>query len=136
MEDPSLSLDAAIWSIITLGKSLNLATLHLSHPFFSSRTYIAELGESDEKNKYKNISYTLKCYPIDSWTTGVKCSGPLTCIFFSINTTILHNLQLIESMAVHPRTWRNHRNRGLTVKLYLEFPLPRWVSLTSMLFIR
>ena len=44
---------------------------------------------------------------------SLNCMGPLIRGFFSIvNTTVLHDLQLIESADAEPRIWRKHGYRG------------------------
>ena len=37
---------------------------------------------------------------------GLNCVGPLICELFSINTTVLHDLQLVESVDAEPWIWR------------------------------
>ena len=44
---------------------------------------------------------------------------------FNSKTTVLHNLQSVESMNAEPRIWKNQVARRPTGKFYVDFPLCR-----------
>ena len=54
---------------------------------------------------------------------------------FNSKTTVLHNLQSVESMNAEPRIWKNQVARRPTGKFYVDFPLCRELALlTSAMF--
>lgn len=78
------------------------------------------------KIKFMYVEYG---WPLND--TGFNRMGPLTHGFFlTVNTTVLHGLQLVDAVDVEPWIWRNHRYRGTGTRdtegqLYMIF---RWAE--------
>lgn len=84
------------------------------------------------KQKEQEPQFQMRSYvyrrPLNN--TSLNCVGPLTLGFFSIvNTVVLHNPWLVQSMDTEPQIWRAN------CKLYSDFGLCREAgSLTPALF--
>ena len=79
------------------------------------------------------VSY--KLYIMDLWTTvGLNCTSPLTQFFSTVNTTVLHDLRLVESGDAEPLIQRNHIY-GMATVSYTWIDLQLCRGLTPLILV-
>ena len=78
-------------------------------------------------------SFSFFHFTVDLEQHGMKGMGPFICVFFIVNTTVLHNQRLVKSTEVEPRTQRNCEYGGPTINHTLKFSTAQRVEASNPL---